>query len=254
MNHTKAFHWFAFIVPGLFLLAWTALVVPPTAIEQGRDALASWRPFGAALLGSAAALATLIVAYILGLLVWGIGYAAGAFYLSPFLISSRSEIRFHSVFRRNRYWEARVRETRERLNRYSLHPYSTRLFGPPQNYAQWRAQLFLGQELLPNGIGPRLHAQWEHIGLVQAMMFVWLLALLTLILEGAGQFLGIWKPPGFVPQVTGFGWPVLIILVAVGATGWTYRFRNDALARDVAAACVVLGYKDAQNASARATL
>ncbi len=228
MDEQRAFHWFGFLVIGYWSLAGVFLIlVDAGATRQILEVIAAGDGFWT---GAAAVAVVSVVAYTIGSLVWGIGYFAGGFFMSPFLCDRASGV--SALLSRRRYREVRVQIASRAFSQLGLEV--------PTDYPHLRLQMVRAQEWLTEYVGPRLSAQWEYIGLLQALMLVWLSATVVLLAIAALSLAGISSFRGIVPSATGYALPLSVLMLLAVGTGLTYRIRNDALARDLAAAVALL--------------
>jgi hypothetical protein len=214
MNLDRLIHSVAFAIPGFLLLGLGSLFIVRPGDVPDLTGATGWLGAGAALMAS-------MVAYVTGAVLWGVAYAVRGVHVVLFVGGS--------------YTRFRLEKTSELLR--ELKPTSEdSAFVEVRSYAHWRARLLIAQELLPGHLGPRLTAEWEHIGLLQTVMLVWTILLGWLLVKAAFHL----TPEAVVPTMTGVWWPALGLVAAVLSTGMAYRVRNLALASNFAAACLAI--------------
>lgn len=227
MSEFHVFRWAQHLVVGVVALLITAAVaIPWDVIQPGIQAVTD--------ISSVVAIATvlLIPAYVVGSVLRDVGFLFQDYFLAPFL---------DSLPRRDciyRYRQASVRKTLDGLGANTALGCEKDL---DRFRHRFRFELARAMEKLDSVVGPRITGQWEHLGMLEALMLLWVSYLVILpALWGAGVT-GILAGSGIIPQLVSHWRAEAIVFLLFVLTGLAYRYRTDVFAREVAIASILLG-------------
>lgn len=270
MTELKVFRWAAHLIPGIVsLVVATLLGVPVTAFPgaSDSDAQAVARILSVTALG-------LVGAYVLGAVIRDVGYTVAQKLLAPFIPSpsSGSERPAYDVWsgrllghaaasllpwavvplvvrsKRNtlgitdtiyehrraevrRHLKAIRRDSTAALERLGLTDDSIALFA-----GRFRTRLLRAAEELPVAVGPRLLGEWEHLGMLQALLFIWLGTVTVATAMQVFTALGLLSLDTVVPKYAPY-WGLILVTAGLALfTARAFEYRNRMLARDVAIA------------------
>lgn len=242
MTELRIYHWASMLIPGFVILAVTVLLLAPICAIM--DFWSRLSPGELAL----SLLSVSILAYVVGTAVWGVAYWMGADVVSLQLwmeerrqqkekksgeikAAEGHEIEHGSRASRTlagkRYQRVRLHEA----NAVSLHVGAAHI----DSYFRFRLALLEATQKLEGAVGRRIISEWEYLGLLQSLLFVWAAAAAAIVLTFLLRWFGLVSKSAAIPSDMG-PWPLVACIVLWLASDIAYTYRNKTLAWDVALA------------------